>query len=431
MKKRIWAVSLLLILVLAAPLAVSALSTGEPAPPKADWLSADVESLQADGTVTLTFSLAELPDKTPGVNAVAGAVQYDRDSFTLVSGPEPQGKWVLPSCVDNTGAFAGYRTEGGTRDAEPVWKAVFQANPSAQAGEKEFSLTASCSDGEQGCQIEQAVSVSILAAATPVPTPSQEPSVTPAATPTASPAVTPESTPTATPSTEPGVTPTAAPTVLPAETPTAAPNVPPAVPPLPEESPAPVRPTLKLDFSGPYLHGYPNQTLRPEAGITREEASVLLFGLAEQLGERPGKGFHDVPENRWSAEAIGSLSGSEILQGYPDGGFYPKAMITRAEFVSILVRFFETDGARAEGYPDLNGHWAEQEIRWAAAQGWVMGFPDGDFAPNQTVTRAEACAILNRVLNRPKPEQIPPECRWKDLKLNQWYTADVLAAAGN
>lgn len=406
MKRKLGILVFLCTLLCLLPLTAGAFPAQKTEPPQAGWLEADVEQIRPGGIVTLTFSLAEMPEGTPGVNAVAGKISYDHDGFTLLSGPEAQGKWTLPSYVSTAGSFAGYRTEGGTQHSEPVWTAVFQAQDSLQPGEQEFRVSASYSDGAQTCRLEnETLRIPVVSSGTPEPSPTAGPTAEPE--PSASPPAKP--TPTVGPGTEP---------------------VPPSGPGPSDEPPAPAHPVLRLDHTGPYLHGYPDHTLRPETGITREEASVLLFGLADQLSGPSGEGFRDVPGGAWSAEAIAGLSGSGILHGYPDGEFHPQASITRAEFVSVLVRFFETDGAQAGGFPDLRGHWAEKDLRWAAAQGWIKGLPDGSFAPERAVTRAEACAILNRVLKRQLPGRVPSACQWADLKLDQWYTADMLAAAG-
>lgn len=442
MKRKLGILVFLCALLCLLPLTAGAFPAQKTEPPQAGWLEADVEQIRAGGTVTLTFSLAEMPEGTPGVNAVAGKISYDHDGFTLLSGPEAQGKWTLPSYVSAAGSFAGYRTEGGTQHSEPVWTAVFQAQDSLQPGEQEFRVSASYSDGAQTCRLEnETLRIPVVSSGTPKPsptgTPTAAPTGTPGPSPTAGPTARPE--PSANPSAKPSPTagptagpePSASPSAKPS--PTAGPGtgpVPPSGPGPSDEPPAPAHPVLRLDHTGPYLHGYPDHTLRPETGITREEASVLLFGLADQLSGPSGEGFRDVPGGAWSAEAIAGLSGSGILHGYPDGEFHPQASITRAEFVSVLVRFFEPDGAQAGGFPDLRSHWAEKDLRWAAAQGWIKGLPDGSFAPERAVTRAEACAILNRVLKRQLPGQVPSACQWADLKLDQWYTADMLAAAG-
>ena len=89
-----------------------------------------------------------------------------------------------------------------------------------------------------------------------------------------------------------------------------------------------------------------------------------------------------------------------ILNGYSDGTFKPNASITRAEFATIAARFLSNPYSTKDRFYDTEGHWAEVYINRAAEIGWIGGYPDGSFKPDQYITRAEAVTLVNNVLGR-------------------------------
>ena len=89
-----------------------------------------------------------------------------------------------------------------------------------------------------------------------------------------------------------------------------------------------------------------------------------------------------------------------IISGYPNGEFRPNANITRAEFAAIAARFDADGNTTGASFTDIYEHWAKKEINIAANNGWVLGYEDDTFRPNQFISRAEAMAMVNRVLQR-------------------------------
>ena len=95
----------------------------------------------------------------------------------------------------------------------------------------------------------------------------------------------------------------------------------------------------------------------------------------------------------------------------------PDAPITRAEFATLFARFDESGTEPAGGFSDLSGHWARESVGRAAALGWIDGYEDGTFRPDNRITRAEAMTMVNRVLNRnpAEEEDLLPDMRvWSD-----------------
>ncbi len=167
------------------------------------------------------------------------------------------------------------------------------------------------------------------------------------------------------------------------------------VPPQPpdEEIPDDEPPLLNLADHFAYIVGYPDNTVRPEGLITREEVAAVFFRLLDpsyrELIRTSVSDFPDVLPDRWSSKHIATLATGGV-EGYPDGTFKPGNFVTRrkARDDSIAVRrragFLDTNI-----FPDVEGHWAEKYINSAAAKGWVEGYPDGTFKPDAYITRAE------------------------------------------
>ena len=88
-----------------------------------------------------------------------------------------------------------------------------------------------------------------------------------------------------------------------------------------------------------------------------------------------------------------------MISGYKDGSFKPGQNITRAEFAAIAAKFAAAQDESVT-FTDVGKHWAGKSISLVAANGWVTGYKDGTFLPNQNITRAEAMSIINRMLER-------------------------------
>jgi len=156
-----------------------------------------------------------------------------------------------------------------------------------------------------------------------------------------------------------------------------------------------------------YLIGN-NGLVRPRGNITRAEVATIFFRLITDT-ERSNNWmqtnpFTDVELNNWFNNAVSTTANMGLFQGATTDTFAPQRNITRAEFAAVMVRFFD-DGAGTVGsdqFNDIAGHWARDYINTAASNEWVQG-PQGiggPFNPNQTVTRAEVAAMVNRAFGR-------------------------------
>ncbi len=153
-----------------------------------------------------------------------------------------------------------------------------------------------------------------------------------------------------------------------------------------------------------YVVGYPDGTVRPGNHISRAEVTTIFFRLltSELRNENltSSNPFDDLPATAWYTTAISTMTKLGIVNGRTSATFVPDAYITRAEFAAICARFDDSEFEITDGFTDVAGHWAEAEIHEAAAHGWIRGYNDNTFKPDQLITRAEAMTMINRVLNR-------------------------------
>ena len=195
-------------------------------------------------------------------------------------------------------------------------------------------------------------------------------------------------------------------------------------------------PLLNRKDHAQYMIGYPDQNFKPDNHMSRQEVTVMFSRL---LNERPQKGviysrdYKDIPDDLWSVTAISYMSKLGMVKGYPDGNFMPRAAITRAEFAAMATRFADIS-AGSKTFTDVSqDHWAYDVIQKAAEAGWISGYPDGSFKPDQPITRAEVVAITNRMLNRFADEAFVDAHRdkilqFKDMKKGMWSYYPVVEA---
>ena len=152
-----------------------------------------------------------------------------------------------------------------------------------------------------------------------------------------------------------------------------------------------------------FLVGYADGTFGPKRNMTRAEVTTMFARLLTEQIEADktySNTFSDVPKGCWAANYIGYMQQFGIITGYSDGSFRPDAPVTRAEFAAIASRFEKlTEGSKSfTDVPDT--YWAARYISFAATRGWVTGYSDGTFKPENTITRAEVAAVTCRLLER-------------------------------
>ena len=179
-----------------------------------------------------------------------------------------------------------------------------------------------------------------------------------------------------------------------------------------------ITPALNKTDHKMYIVGYPEDyrtgeytedtslwPVKPEMNITRAEVATIFFRLLEdEVRDSNLVSYNDFPDvqyGEWYNTAISTMVALDIVSGYPDGTFKPDQYITRAELATISARFSEVVYNGGNPFTDIpDDHWAAGFISLSAYLGWVSGYPDGTFKPDQYITRAETMSLINRVLDR-------------------------------
>ena len=150
-----------------------------------------------------------------------------------------------------------------------------------------------------------------------------------------------------------------------------------------------------------FLNGYPDGSFGPDRSMTRAEVAAMFSNLLLDKNVPITTSFSDVAEDAWYAGAVNMLASLDMIAGYEDGTFRPDAPITRAEFTAIAMRFADAAPEGENIFSDVHaGDWFYDVVVGSIQYGWIGGYEDGTFRPQNTITRAEVTAITNRMLGR-------------------------------
>lgn len=200
-----------------------------------------------------------------------------------------------------------------------------------------------------------------------------------------------------------------------------------------------VGPQLNRDDHVAYIMGYPDGTVQPEGEITRAEACTIFFRLLTDSSRdyyfSKTNDYTDVNAGDWFNNAISTLSNAGIVTGYNDGTFRPNQPITRGEMAKIIANFANLNKG-TKSFTDLSGHWSKSYVELAAGNGWIAGYPDGSFRPDQKITRAETVTMINRVLERVPAKELRLLSRsimltFPDNNPGDWYYIAIQEASNS
>lgn len=158
-----------------------------------------------------------------------------------------------------------------------------------------------------------------------------------------------------------------------------------------------------------YIQGDDLGNFNPEMPITRAEVATIFSRITIKkmdvdYPEAPS--FSDVSADDWYASAIAFMEKAGIVNGYEDGTFRPNNYITRAEFAAIASRYDRLADVTGLDFTDVTAdHWAYKNINSAVEKGWVKGYEDGTFRPDENIKRTETVTVVNRMLGRNAEEE--------------------------
>ena len=154
-----------------------------------------------------------------------------------------------------------------------------------------------------------------------------------------------------------------------------------------------------------FLHGYTDGTFGPNRNMTRGEVAQMFYNLLLEQDVPQTTVFTDVPADMWCADAVNTLASLGIVEGIGNGLYAPDRAITRAEFTVIAMRFSHLEDGGENIFSDVNPNdWFYEQVVGSIKYGWIQGYADGTFRPDNTITRAEVTTITNRMLGRAADE---------------------------
>ena len=182
-----------------------------------------------------------------------------------------------------------------------------------------------------------------------------------------------------------------------------------------------------------YLYGYKDHTVRPEGLITRAEAAALIARLAElDMSNNMKPNFKDT-KSAWYNTAINAVVAKNLMFADKDGDFRPNEPITRGEFARALF-FIDKKNDKVAPFADVKGHVYEEAINQAYGNDRIKGYPDGTFKPDATITRAEVATILNNYADRNVTfkgmvEVHKDVVKFTDINESHWAYYEIMEAA--
>ena len=184
-----------------------------------------------------------------------------------------------------------------------------------------------------------------------------------------------------------------------------------------------------------YIKGYGDNTFGPNRTITRAEVAMIFARLSINQSVSGAPQFKDVKAGDWYKTAVDIVARQGVVKGYEDGTFRPNQPITRREFAAIAARYAGNIDTWRTFRDVPSTDWAYTLINRVGGAGWITGYEDNTFRPNNNITRAEVVAIVNRMLNRKADKAyvdnnlMRSKHSFIDNLRSAWYFYDVHEAA--
>lgn len=189
---------------------------------------------------------------------------------------------------------------------------------------------------------------------------------------------------------------------------------------------------LKIGGHDKYMQGDDTGYFRPDDNISRAEVSYVIYSLLQNKPAAPDGGFSDLKPGKYYTDAVNALKSIGIIDGYPNGTFRPNGSITRAEVVKMVALFAEAQVSTATFTDVPENKWYYSYVMTASANGWIRGYTNGTFRPNNNITRAEFVTMMNYVLARHDDgfaaDRDNSEMYFPDVK-RAWYFLEIIEAA--
>ena len=184
-----------------------------------------------------------------------------------------------------------------------------------------------------------------------------------------------------------------------------------------------------------YLGGYGGGLFGPDDNMTRAQAAQMFYNLLLDQDVPITVSFTDVAADAWYAKAVNTLASLGIVDGIGGNHYAPERAITRAEFTVIAMRFAHLDTSGENIFSDVTADaWYYDYVVGSIQYGWINGYEDGTFRPNNTITRSEVTAIVNRMLGRSADKVFVDRhadelTQFSDVPGSYWAYYEIMEAA--
>lgn len=157
-----------------------------------------------------------------------------------------------------------------------------------------------------------------------------------------------------------------------------------------------------------FINGYPDQTFRPDREVTRAEAAIMLGKTFELNGEQRESSFSDVSAGHKASGYIEAAVAQGFIQGFPNGTYRPDETVTRGQMAILLSRAFKLKEEANIPFSDVSPSMSSYlHIKRIVAANITQGYPNNTYRPDGKVTRGQFSAFLARALNDQFKVQLP------------------------
>lgn len=149
------------------------------------------------------------------------------------------------------------------------------------------------------------------------------------------------------------------------------------------------------------IKGYEDNTFRPSNNVTRAQAATMLAKLLKlDTSKESSIAYKDVPKDFYAYKEIAAVTNAGIMKGDKNGNFRPNDSLTRAQMAIVLTKAFHLKGNGSVSFKDVpKDHYAYEEIDALFANGITKGNENNEFNPEQPTTRAHFSVFLSRALD--------------------------------
>lgn len=141
----------------------------------------------------------------------------------------------------------------------------------------------------------------------------------------------------------------------------------------------------------------------------------------------PGKEYPGDIAGHWSEVYVKNVIDNGIMKGYPDGNFAPSNGLTRAEFATAMVRYLDVELKDGKVFADTAGHWSEKYVATLVDAGIINGYDVNTFGVDDPITREQIAVILNRSFNTAIANTTNGDAFADDADISLWAKDAVYA----